>query len=118
GVEFLPELEAVKWMGRNVYICFDSDYKTNPMVCSALMELAEELLRRGAFPHVVSIPEVPGLDKTGLDDYIMSEGARMFRIALSSALPLGDARALHNFNKRFAFVMDPGLVVSQETLAK
>ena len=43
GLEWLPSLDPIEWQKRNVYLCFDSDYKTNSMVCAALREFANEL---------------------------------------------------------------------------
>ncbi len=92
GLMWLPSLEPVIWAKRNVYICYDSDYKTNIMVCSALQELAEELQHRGAFVHVVSLPEVAGLEKVGLDDFLVQAGGStqaQFSQLLHEAEPLG-----------------------------
>lgn len=121
GVTWLPSLELVRWLKRNVYICFDSDYQSNPMVCSALRELAEELERRGAFSHLVSLPKLPGLEKVGLDDFLVHAGPSsgdMFRELLSSAEPLGLARPLWSLNDQYVYVQDPGLIVDQVTRFK
>lgn len=121
GIDWLPSLELVKWVKRNVYICFDSDYTTNPMVCAALHELAEELHRRGAFAHVVSLPALEGLDKVGLDDFLVRAGPAandMFRRLLREAEPLGLTRPLWALNNKYVYVQSPGLIVDQQTLSK
>ena len=118
GVEFLPELEAIKWVGRNVYIVFDSDYQTNPLVCMALKEFAEALVERGAFPYVATLPALPELKKTGLDDYLVAEGAEALERVLHAAVPLGLTRVLFRYNEKFVFVRDPGLIVDQHSLSK
>lgn len=111
GIEFLPELKDIAWVGRNVYICFDSDYTTNPAVCGALRELAEALLERGAFTHIVTLPTLITGAKTGLDDYLVAEGADNFRALLKTATPIGLAQVLFDYNKQYVYVRDPGLVV-------
>jgi hypothetical protein len=121
GIEWLPSLEPVDWRRRNVYVCFDSDFATNVMVCSALKELAEELSRRGAFAYLVALPTLEGTQKMGLDDFFVSAGDAgepMFRKLLHSAEPLGLARALFGLNDGYVYVRDPGLVVTQGTNAK
>ena len=56
GIDWCADLKHVKWQGRFTYICFDSDYQTNPLVCGALREFADELERRGAATRLVTLP--------------------------------------------------------------
>ena len=121
GIMWLSSLEFVIWLKRNVYICFDSDYRSNPMVCAALRELAEEFERRGSFVHLVSLPQLPGLDKVGLDDFLVHAGPSandMFMDLLANAEPLGLARPLWKLNDQYVYVQDPGLIVDQTTRFK
>lgn len=121
GLDWLPSLELVKWVKRNVYICFDSDYKTNPMVCAALRELAEELHRRGAFAHIVSLPALEGLEKVGLDDFLVHAGPtanQMLRNLLAEAEPLGLTAPLWSLNDKYVYVQNPGLIINQQTAFK
>jgi hypothetical protein len=118
GLEWLPSLDPIDWVSRNVYICFDADYKTNFMVCMALKEFAEELHRRGAFAHLVSLPAVPNVEKTGLDDYLIANSAESFRKLLHEAEPLGLTRVLFSYNERFVYARDPGLVIDQKSHQK
>jgi len=121
GLTWLPSLDPIKWLKRNVYICFDSDYMSNPMVCSALRELAEELHRRGAFVHLVSLPQLHGFEKVGLDDFLVHAGPssnEMFRQLLSEAEPLGLTAPLWSLNDKYVYVQDPGLIVDQATRFK
>lgn len=121
GITWLPSLEAVNWVRRYVYICFDSDYRTNPNVCLALKELAEELGRRGAFVMLVSLPELPDLDKTGLDDFLVHDGPLAvdhLRELLRDATPLGLTAPLWSLNEKYVYVQDPGLVINQATRFK
>lgn len=121
GLTWLPSLDPVRWVKRNIYICFDSDYKQNPMVCAALRDLADELHRRGAFAHIVSLPQLPGLEKVGLDDFLVHGGpssVEMLKELLSNAEPLGLTRPLWDLNSRYVYVQDPGLIVDQGTRFK
>lgn len=121
GLMWLPSLEPINWVKRNAYICFDSDYKTNKMVCSALRELADELHQRGAFVHLVALPTLNGFDKVGLDDFLVNAGPsanNMFRELLEQAEPLGLTAPLWGLNEKYVYVQDPGLIVDQTTRFK
>lgn len=117
GIRWLPSLEPIQWVRRNVYICFDSDFKTNPMVCSALQELAEELFKRGAFVQLVVLP-TEGKDKLGLDDFLVAEPIEQFKRLLHEAEPLGLAKPLFNYNEKYIYIRDPGLIIDQATHTK
>jgi hypothetical protein len=119
GHFFLPELEGVDWVRRNVYIVYDSDFATNPNVCFAINSLADELLDRGALSHTAFLPDVYEDDrKTGLDDYLLTAREDEFEALLQSAQPLTIARALFNINKSVVYVRDPGMVVERNTAQK
>jgi hypothetical protein len=115
GVDFLPELAGIEWRGRKVFVAFDSDYHTNPMVCQALSALAEELYRRGADPWLLSLPEPEDGGKVGLDDFLVTAGAGALAGLLSEAQSLTLARPLMQLNREVVYVRDPGLVVVRET---
>jgi hypothetical protein len=112
GLEWLPSLDRVTWARRNVYLAFDSDYLTNPMVLAALGEFAEELNRRGAFVSLVTLPVLPGVAKTGLDDFLVKENPNQLRKLLHEAEPLGLARVLFEYNQRYVYVQDPGVHIA------
>lgn len=120
GVVWLDSLDIVEWVGRHVYICYDSDTRTNINVLSALERLASELEQRGAHSYVMSLPDLPGLEKTGLDDYLIHAdgGPDQFEGLLKRAEPLGLSRALFNMNDRYIYVMNPGLIVNERTDSK
>ena len=69
----IPDLAMINWKQRNVYLIFDSDFRSNPSVCSAANGLAEVLFSRGALPHFVPMPDVIQGGKTGLDDFMVSQ---------------------------------------------
>jgi hypothetical protein len=116
GVPFLPELEEFDWVKRYVYICYDSDFRTNSNICLAMNQIAEELHERGAFPLVVSLPDLLEDGKTGLDDLLVNaaDSHQMLRELLRQAEPLGLARPLWRVNEKVVYVQDPGLVVTRK----
>lgn len=118
GIEWLPSLDPIQWVRRNVYICFDSDYRQNIMVCAALKDLADALHRRGAFVLLVTLPKLPNLEKVGLDDFLIHSSAEQFRKLLHDAEPLGLTRSLFEFNEQYVYIRDPGLIVNQRSHAK
>lgn len=115
GIPLLPEIEAVPWIGRRVFIVFDSDIRTNPNVLAALHSLAETLFQRGAMPMMAVLPEIEEGRKTGLDDYIVAQGGDALDELLTGAQHLTLARSLFSISKEVVYVRDPGIVVVRET---
>lgn len=118
GITWLDSLDFITWPRRCVYICFDSDYRTNPMVCGALRLFAEELQRQGAFSYLVSLPQLAGLDKVGLDDYLVHTGVSapdQLERLLHEAEALGLAAPLWGLNDKYVYVQNPGCVIDQTT---
>jgi putative DNA primase/helicase len=68
----LPDLEGIKWQGREVRIVFDNDIAEKPSVQNAESWLAKILMDRGAKVSVVRLPAGPA---KGLDDFLLSNGA-------------------------------------------
>lgn len=118
GIFFLPELEKIDWRRRSAWICFDSDYASNPNVCAAMNRLAEELDERGAQVNTLLLPDLIENGKTGLDDYFLEKDDQDFERLLNAADPLGFSRALWKLNKDVIYVEDPGLVVVEATRQK
>ncbi len=118
GLEFLPELERIVWSRRHVYICFDSDYLTNPMVLAALNELGQALVDRGAYVYVTTLPELEQGKKTGLDDFLLNESPEAFAAELHRSSPLGLTKALFGFNDNYVYVSDPGLIMHTKRFLK
>jgi len=91
--QFIPDLAAVPWKGRKVYVVFDSDAATNPKVQQAESALAGVLRGHGATVRVVRLPAAPDGGKLGLDDYLVRYGAKALKDLLSEAaaqsLPVG-----------------------------
>lgn len=117
GVVWLDSLSSVVWPRRNVYVCFDSDYRVNPQVCAALHDLADVLHHLGAYVHLVNLPDIVGLEKTGLDDFLMSDPSGFAQL-LTDAIPLGLTQPLWRLNTKYAYVQSPGLVIHQQAFTK
>ena len=116
GEDILPELDAAKWRGRDVYICFDSDAVLNPNILAAEARLVDELQRkRGARCYLVRLPQ-DGDRKVGLDDYLLAHGAAGFTKLLQDAPSLGalDAKVVA-LNKSVAWIERENLVYDLET---
>lgn len=118
GLEWLPSMECIAWIRRNVYICYDSDLRTNPNVTHALWGLATALHRQGALVSLVSLPS-DAKQKVGLDDFLLQPGSQeQFRGLLKEAEPLGLTRILFNYNARYVYVRNPGLVIDETSDTK
>jgi Domain of unknown function (DUF3854) len=64
-LDLRPELEAINWEGRKVYVCFDSDKYTNSKVMDAEKRLGQVMTEAGAEVLIVNLPTGEG---KGLDD--------------------------------------------------
>ncbi len=84
--EPLEELTAIKWRGRSVWICFDSDAVDNPDVRHAEDALASELRSHGARVIIARLPQ-DGENKVGLDDFLVAQNADALREVLAAAKP-------------------------------
>jgi hypothetical protein len=81
----VPDFERITWKGRTVYLCYDSDAIFKPGVLQAEGELARQLVLRGAHVLVVRLPDVDGLAKTGVDDYLIHKDKEAFQELLQQA---------------------------------
>ena len=117
-IAMLPELEAITWTGRRVYICYDSDASSNPMVMQAETALAKELTRLSAFPTIVRLPPKADGHKNGLDDFLVEKGVPGLDEVRKGAIPFADAQVLHDLNQEVIYVRDPGFVVRMDTFQK
>jgi hypothetical protein len=82
--ELIPDLTAVAWRGRTVYIAFDSDAATKSDVRAAEKHLASALGSAGANVTVVRLPADAKGEKVGLDDYLLTHTADQFRALAGS----------------------------------
>lgn len=119
GLPFLSELEAISWAKRPVFLAFDSDASSNPMVTAALRALGDQLVQRGADVFQCTLPDVYADGrKTGLDDLLVEQGPDGLQAVLDDAEELALCRELWRFNEEVVYVTDPGLVVVQATAQK
>jgi hypothetical protein len=114
----LPQFAEFQWSGRTVYICYDSDASSNPLVVQAENALARELLRLGATPHICRIPP-SGDDKVGVDDYLVAHGTDNFtEQVLTAAEQWQQSEELFRLNEEVLYVADPGIVLRLDTLQR
>jgi hypothetical protein len=69
----LKSFDWFKWEGREVYVILDSDATSKPEVRDAGGRYCARLAERGAHVYLFTLPAMPGLKKTGLDDYLEHE---------------------------------------------
>ena len=117
GQRLLKDLELIKWAHRHVYVCYDSDYRQNPDVLTALNRLSEALGQLGAIVHVVSLPDPKddSLKKLGLDDFLVHEGPDQLNAVLRASNLLGLTTELMQYNERYAYVMETGFIVDLQS---
>lgn len=116
--DMLPELEAVKWRGRDQYTVFDSDVLTNPNVLAAEARLTDELVRkRGAKGYQVRLP-AEGDEKEALDTFLATYGTDALVALLQSSPSLGalDAKVV-SLNRSCAWIEREGMVYDLEDRA-
>ena len=71
GTTVLADFDYITFKGREVNICYDSDYRDNPSVNQALYRLAEHLRRKGCSRlNAICLPQGHEGKKTGVDDYL------------------------------------------------
>ena len=115
----IPELKAIMWAKRPVYICFDSDARTNPQVAAAIAALVKALGALGAHVHVATMPDGQSGAKTGLDDFLVAfKSTTLANEALQEHLRAHketDAllQGLCELNTEYAVVRTPGMVVRE-----
>jgi hypothetical protein len=95
--QVIPDLLAVPWEGRRVYIVFDyeSKAKTARAVRQAAKKLTRELLKLGAKEVLfVTIPAPPAGEKNGIDDYLapLKDRAGAAYLELLAAAKPADSR--------------------------
>jgi hypothetical protein len=95
GKTALPDFEQVAWNGRDVYMIFDSDVRTNTNVHAALRRLHDYLTKRGAQVSVILPPAMSDAAKRGIDDYLGSTTNADERVRLWNAL---FANPAHSFD--------------------
>lgn len=113
--DLLPELLALKWPGRDVFIIFDSDAATNPSVIAAEARLVDELQRKaGARCTIVRLPP-DGDNKEALDTFLEKVGVEGLMRLIEKSPPCNalDAKVIA-MNKGCAWVEKDGMVFDLE----
>lgn len=93
--ELIPDLAAVKWQGRAVYIVFDSDKIDDPLIEAAESHLAAILKANGAMVKSVNIPPGPNGTKIGVDDFLVASGRDELVALIEAATVPQTARRRH-----------------------
>lgn len=114
----IPGFDLFNWDQRPVYIVYDSDAVTNPMVMQAENALAKALTELGAEPHIVRLPMGPENEKVGLDDYLIWKGEEGLEELLENSEVWESAKELHKLNEEVVYVRDPGLILRLDTLQR
>jgi len=115
----IPDMKAINWKDRIVYLVFDSDLATNDMVQAALSELSFVLTNLGAHIHIAYLPDVDGLEgKTGLDDFLVNMGGEAFEALLEDADIYNLSQELWNLNREVIYIKDPGLLIRRDSSQK
>jgi len=115
--ELLPILDNIKWAGRTVYICYDSDAVGNNNIQVAEGRLATELsLKRNANIFLVRLPPAPGGSKMGVDDYLVANGDDALFDLLSKAPEMRKMdREVLRMNADVAWIAKEGLLLDLRT---
>lgn len=106
----LPMLRGFTWKGRDVYICYDSDAVTNPMVILAENQLAALLTSLSAVVRIVRLPAAEDSSKVGLDDFMLLHNVEELRGLMGTAALFSECKALHEMNEHVAYIRNPGFV--------
>src|ERR1035437_10354677 len=117
-IEFLPQLEEFTWIGRKVYIVYDSDSVYNLQVQKALNALARLLTVKRAEVMIAVPParEVEGKQvKVGLDDYVVDSKGKIDKDLLQHLLDNADRWAetseIYKLTAEVAYIETPSMVV-------
>lgn len=115
GYTFLPELERINWVQREVVIVFDKDPQVRPGVMEAARRLSEALEERGALCYTLNLPG-PADVKVGLDDYFLTSTAEDFVKLQATRESVTLAAALWSMNERFVKLRSPRAVVDLQDM--
>ncbi len=95
----VEDLEQIAWKGRIVYLDPDSDAWRNDQVLLGFFTLGRELEQRGAVVSMLRLPDLPGVEKTGVDEFLVANGVAAFVRLCSKALTLQHP-VFHSFRRR------------------
>ncbi len=94
-----PDMQFIAFNSREVIICPDGDYKTNPHVQRAINALVRLLAARSGIGavYLCSLPQDPSGTKVGVDDYLASGGTAAQLRQLLQPLVQAQAQARVSF---------------------
>jgi hypothetical protein len=105
NMEFLPELDEIKWQGRKVVIVYDSDLATNKDVKQARRVLTSRFYARGATVYYLNF-QVDRDEKVGFDDYLVQYGKEAFDVLVNEAeCVTPDDSKLSEYLERYALIV-------------
>ncbi len=81
----LPDLVEINWLGRSVFIAFDSDRALHPSVLWSEHRFANVLKSLGAKVRIVNFPEHSDGTPCGLDGFLVAYGPEAFRKRMDDA---------------------------------
>ncbi len=93
-----------KMSGRKVFICYDSDFKTNPQVRAAARKLADMLAAKGADVFYTLLPEDDLGQKVGLDDYLLVHGIDAFKKLIEKSVSLTENSIVDQMNENLVLI--------------
>lgn len=122
GKLLLDELAQITWIAkentrepvrRTVYIVYDSDAIIKTQIYREMMRLAETLVDYGADVKTCVPGDLNGEGKTGMDDFIMSQGIEKFVAdVLGGAEDFELGNQLWDYNNRYVWITKPGAMVA------
>ncbi len=93
-----PDMQHIALNGRDVIICPDGDYKTNPNVQKAVNAFARLLASRAdTSVYVCNLPQDPHGPKMGVDDYLAQGGTADALMTMLMPLIQAQAQARTSF---------------------
>jgi len=102
--DLIPEFDDIQWKDRAIEICYDADVMMKSEVRQALSMIALELSQKyspASIDFIFLDAETAG-PKTGLDDFLMAEGAEKFN-ALERK-PFRSNERIQELNKKVCYV--------------
>ena len=81
----VPDLVEINWLGRSVFIAFNSDRALHPSLLWCEHRFANVLKSLGAKVRIVNFPELSDGTPCGLDGFLVAYGAEAFRKRMDDA---------------------------------
>lgn len=118
GMSILPELDKINYVNRKVYITYDNDLLSNTQVCNAMVQLMEVLSLRGAMCYIVILPQLPDLEKVGLDDFLIRSSAEEFQAVLDKSKHFNMVKIFFELNEKYCYVREINAIVELKSFVK